>query len=59
MNRTDKHALNRALIELENAVHELTSYARERQFIDMFDDPVKQIESFFYTRSDYDERRTN
>jgi len=59
MNRTEKYILDRALIELENAVHELTSYARERQFIDMFDDPVKQIESFFYTRSNYDKRRTD
>lgn len=53
MNRTDRYMLERKLIELENAVHDLISYVAKQQFIRMFDDPMAQIESWFGIRSNY------
>ena len=43
MTRMKKYALDRKQIELENSVQELIDYINERTFIEMFDDPLGQI----------------
>jgi len=47
MNRKEKYKLERALIELANVTNDLVRYANEQTFINMFDDPVGQIDDWF------------
>jgi len=57
MNRTEKHMLERILIELENAVHDLISYVSRQTIVRMFDDPMADIDSFFRTRRENNDKR--
>lgn len=49
MTREDKYNLDRVLIELENAVQELVDYVRKKTFMEWFDNPVGQLDTFFGT----------
>lgn len=47
MLRTEKHKLERVLIELDNAVHDLILYIQGKRFIEKHSDPMEQVESWF------------
>lgn len=50
MTRTEKYKLNRALIELENALQDLTNYCEIRKvFDDMFEAPMNLLQELMPT----------
>lgn len=51
MTRTEKYKLKRALIELENALQELTNYCEIRKVFDeMFEAPMNMLQELMPTK---------
>lgn len=53
MTRTEKYKLKRALIELENALQDLTNYCEIRKVFDeMFEAPMNQLQELMPTKEE-------
>lgn len=60
MNRTEQNKLDRTLIELENAVHELENYCEIRKTFDwMFGSPMNKIQELIGQINEMEEKYGN